>query len=144
MNSCVPFIASVFVGARVASVDPSQSISDIAYLLNIIKPKLIFVVPEAVDLIEIALKERSLHVELIVFAETNVHTSFSHFLKTNLLEEQSFEPAQITSNQETAVIFFSSGTTGYPKGICVSHYAMVMQGTAMVLVLLSTNCLHFL
>lgn len=132
MNSCVPFIASVFIGATVASLDPSQSIKDIAYLLGIVKPKLIFVVPEAVELIVCAMEEVSMRADLIVFGETDEYIPFSDFLLENLEEEETFQPARITSNQETAVVFFSSGTTGYPKGICVSHYALVMQGTAMV------------
>lgn len=93
---------------------------------------MIFVVPEAVDLISSALEEASLHADLIVFGETEEHIPFSVFVEEKGEEEENFVPAQVTSNQETAVVFFSSGTTGYPKGICVSHYALVMQGTAMV------------
>lgn len=132
MDSCVPFIATTFIGATVASVDPSQSMTDIAYLLGIVKPKIIFVVQEAVDLIVSALEKAGHHVELIVFGDTERYTSFSVFLQEKWDEEEDFRPTKISSPQETAVIFFSSGTTGFPKGICVSHYALVMQGTAMV------------
>lgn len=131
INSCIPFIATVFIGATVASLDPTQSMSDIAYLLNIVKPKMIFVVPESVDLIVSALEEVSIHADLIVFGETEEYTPFSVFLEEKGEEEITFQPVQITSNRETAVVFFSSGTTGYPKGICVNHYALVMQGTAI-------------
>lgn len=131
MDSCVPFIATVFVGATVASLDPTQSMGDIAYLLAIVKPKMIFVVQEAVDLIVSALRQAGLNAEVVVFGETEEYTPFSVFLEEKVDEEENFEPVRISSARETAVIFFSSGTTGYPKGICVSHYALVMQGTAM-------------
>lgn len=56
-NSCVPFIASMFLGIPVASLDPALSILDITCLLKQVQPKIIFVVSKALGLIEDSLEE---------------------------------------------------------------------------------------
>lgn len=69
--------------------------------------------------------------EVIVFAEGRKDnqqiTYFEEFLQKSD-EESSFEPVIIEDVSETAIIFFSSGTTGLPKGICCSHQSIYHQG----------------
>ena len=38
---------------------------------------------------------------------------------------------QINTKEDTAVIIYSSGTTGLPKGVILSHYELVAAATIM-------------
>ncbi|KAL1517919.1 hypothetical protein ABEB36_001619 [Hypothenemus hampei] len=124
-NSCVPFIATQFLGLKVASLDPSFTVGEASYLLDMVKPKIVFVVAEAVETIAESLEKAELQAEVVVFGEeidNSTFTSFASFLE-ECPDEDIFEP-EVVDATETAVIYFSSGTTGLPKGICVSHKSL--------------------
>ncbi|VEN42268.1 unnamed protein product, partial [Callosobruchus maculatus] len=125
-DSCVPFIACLFLGIPVASLDPMLSALDTTHLLKEVTPKVLFVVPKSVDLINSCLREAEIEAELIVFDKTEDHTSFLELLMPHDGESE-FVPESVIDLDQTAVILFSSGTTGLPKGIMISHYALLMQ-----------------
>lgn len=122
---CTPFIASTFLGIKVASLDPTLSTSDSAYLLKQVKPTVIFIIPEALNLIETAIEQAEISCKIIVFGKSDQYQQFDEYLVPSE-EENDFRPVDV-SPEDTAVIFFSSGTTGLPKGICQSHYALLAQ-----------------
>ncbi|XP_044269470.1 luciferin 4-monooxygenase-like isoform X2 [Tribolium madens] len=126
LNSVVPFIATQFIGARVASLDPSFSQKEMSYLLKQVRPKILFVIPEVATTIENILKEMDLDSEIVIFGTTNNYTKFSDFLRPHDNENQ-FKPIKIENLFDTAIIYFSSGTSGLPKGICINHYAFITQ-----------------
>lgn len=130
MNSTVPYVGTLFLGCRVASLDPTLSLADTTHLLNLVKPRMVFVIPEAVELIEEALESTGVDSTVVVFGKTKKHLPFSQFLSEKDGEDD-FVPIPVKDIKDTAVIFFSSGTTGYPKGICVNHYGLMVQGASL-------------
>lgn len=99
---------------------------DCVYMLSMVKPKFIFVGPESEQLIESAILEAGLNTEMVVFGDTDNHIPFSEFL-ISTGNEEAFEPTPVDNVRDTAIIFFSSGTTGMPKGIMTSHYGLMAQ-----------------
>lgn len=126
MESYVVLFATLLVGAKAASLDPSLSISDMEHLLKQVEPKLIFCGEESTNMLEIVLSniQVSNNNKIVVFGKTNKHISFSEFLNKTGTED-SFQPVAVKDIFDTVVIFFSSGTTGLPKGICATHYGLL-------------------
>ncbi|VEN40764.1 unnamed protein product [Callosobruchus maculatus] len=121
-NSCVPFIATTFIGAIPATFDPALSQIDTISLLRLMEPKIIFVSQEALKDFEICIEKAQVKpAHIVVFGDSKgKYISFDDFLKPQIKEKHF---------KKTAAIMFSSGTTGLPKGICLNHYAMLRQSS---------------
>lgn len=118
----MPYLAGLFIDAKVCSLDPTLSFSDSKHLLNQVKPKIIFVVSEKKKMYVDLLEDISLDAELVEFSEEG----FGKFLNKSP-DEDKFVPVKVENIFDTAVIMFSSGTTGLAKGICLNHYTLLCQ-----------------
>lgn len=123
-NSCIPEIASFFIGAIPSYFDPNLAKLDTMSLLKLMQPKIIFVSLGSLNFIDGCLSEAGVNSKIVVFGKHDKHTSFDEFLEPSPTE-MSFTPVKTKSIRETALIMFSSGTTGQPKGICLSHYTLL-------------------
>lgn len=133
MNSTVVFVASILTGAKVACVDPFIAYIDAKAQIDLVKPKIIFITSESVERIEKIIDELGLNTEIIVFGESDKHTSFNELLKPfSEDEEENFEPYTAKDIFDTVLVVFSSGSTGVPKGICVNHYAVLCSASRMM------------
>lgn len=122
LDSSIPLFAALFLGVKIANLDPTLSLEDTIHLLLQVSPKMVFVCPEGLKLMEEALREAEIEAEIVLFDDEK--NGFLDFLQ-EADGENDFEPVQTHDFDETAVILFSSGTTGLPKGICMSHYGLL-------------------
>lgn len=129
-NTCVPFIASQFLGCKVSPFSPDLPKEDIKHVMNLVKPAIVFTSNDAIETISNVKEELNLQTEIVLFGNDDKHTSFSKFLEFTQ-EANEFKPVEIKSLTNTAVIMFSSGTTGLPKGICLNHYGLSCQAKNM-------------
>ncbi|KAF5300690.1 hypothetical protein FQA39_LY11052 [Lamprigera yunnana] len=125
-NSCTPLIASFFINVITSAIDPTISLESTVYLLKQTKPKVIFVNMESLEMIESAFKIIGIDVTIVIFGDTNNHISFNDVL-VPYPEEELFKPTPVPSLDTVALLVFSSGSSGLPKGICHRHYSIMCQ-----------------
>lgn len=123
LTSTIPFYAAKFIDVGYTSIEPTMPEEDLMYLFDYVKPKVIFVADNVENRIEECLKKLNIQADLIVLGESEKNLSFSKIISQT--PDQEFSPVIIEDLKETAVIFFSSGTTGKPKGICCNHYSLL-------------------
>lgn len=124
MESIVLNVAILYLNAITVTLDPTISLRDSTHLLKLIRPKLVLVEETSLDLIESALKDTIFETQLVVIGYTTEHVTYADFLLPKDGEDD-FVPEDVGNIKNTGVIFFSSGTTGLPKGIEISHYSVI-------------------
>lgn len=132
-ETCIPYIAALFIGIKVVVFDTSLSVNDRAHLLDEVKPKIIFVEQEVLASFQESLNVAEVNSKVVAIGDNSgKYSSFGDYYEASEEEISNFEPIKFESNRETAAILFSSGTTGLPKGICLSHYGILSQGLLLV------------
>lgn len=136
LDTVIPMLATFYLGAKVANLDPSLSVRQTQHLISLVSPKIIFVEENSVELIENSLKQANLHsgTEIIVYGHSEKYSTLSELTQPQKNEDD-FKPPGVDLN-EVALIFFSSGTTGLPKAICHSHKSFMHTGCTLMYVVL--------
>lgn len=114
LNSVLPIIATTLIGAKIANLDPSLSERDVKHLLALTDPKIIYVSSSCAELVKNCTQNANV---------ITIESILSDILVPHPNENE-FRPAKVNVN-DIAWILFSSGTTGFPKGICHSHYTVL-------------------
>lgn len=109
-------IACFLIGAVPSYIDTTFLLIDTIHYVNSIDPKLFLVTPDFVDTIHNIIKSQHNTTDVVVFNDDFMNP---------LSYEVDFVPVYVEDLQETAIIHFSSGSTGFPKAICINHYGLV-------------------
>ncbi|XP_072390861.1 uncharacterized protein [Diabrotica undecimpunctata] len=121
VDETIVILASLFLGAIVAPLDPEASYKEKEFLIKQLKPKMCFVDSRTVTYIQRILHNNKLRGTAINFSvESGGISEFSKLLHHK--EDEKFRPVHISDTKGTvAFVLPTQGTTDFPKLVCISH-----------------------
>ncbi|XP_070502888.1 luciferin 4-monooxygenase-like [Chironomus tepperi] len=126
-ENLAPIVFACFaLGLPVNPLSPIMNEKDIVQMFTMTKPKMIFCDADNVKVVQNAVDEMKSEAKVLtVMDKVDGHECATEILKE--MEGESvydFEFPSIDPNS-TAVVLCSSGSTGFPKGICKSHKQLI-------------------
>jgi len=116
----VVFHAVALLGGIVTTISPLYTVRELVYQLEDSNAKYLITVPMFVENALEAAKKTNLE-EVFVFGEAPDATSYASLIHPN---GKALE-VEINAREDVVVMPYSSGTTGLPKGVMLTHHNMV-------------------
>ncbi|XP_017775779.1 PREDICTED: luciferin 4-monooxygenase-like [Nicrophorus vespilloides] len=127
-DEAVIILATLFVGAQLAPLDPDLDYEEYAPLLKKLSPRVIFCDPRVVVNVERSMGEG--HNIIYTFGNDGHKRKFPHIFKTPV--DTKFVPATIKNPKtKTAFITLTEGVVHLPKLVMLSHYGALARATMM-------------
>ncbi len=118
----VAFHAVSLLGGVVTTVNPLYTVEEVAPQLKDSRAKYLLTAPQLFNKALAAASETEVR-EIFVFGEEKSEAaSFSSLLKSG---ETEIPAPDITVREDTVALLYSSGTTGLPKGVMLTHHNVV-------------------
>jgi acyl-CoA synthetase (AMP-forming)/AMP-acid ligase II len=114
------FHAVALLGGVNTLINPLYMDQEIAHQLKDSGAKFLITVPQLLDKAQVAAEHAGIE-ELFVFGEAEGATPFSSLIN---YEARVPEP-EIKPREDLVALPYSSGTTGFPKGVMLTHYNLV-------------------
>ena len=124
----VAFHAVASLGAINTTVNPLYTAHELANQLKDAGARYILTIPQFLPNAQAAAQEVGGIEEIFVFGEAEGATPFGSLLKS----DGQLPPVEINPKEDLLVLPYSSGTTGFPKGVMLTHYNLVANITQCV------------
>ncbi len=116
----VIFYAITTVGGVVTTTNPLYTADELAHQLKDSGARFLLTIPAFLDKAQHAAQAAGIE-EVFVFGEAEGATAFSDLLRSG----GEIPEVEIDPREDLAVLPYSSGTTGLPKGVMLTHYNLV-------------------
>ncbi|XP_068626130.1 luciferin 4-monooxygenase-like [Battus philenor] len=120
-------LGAICAGATYASSDVSCRNASFLYRINLSKPTVVFCSPTAYEDHRQSIKSVKSIEHIIIYGDKGIDNamSFKEFLTVHADIEE-FLAADVNGWEDVAIILQSSGTTGLPKGIKLTHLNLLL------------------
>jgi len=119
----VAFHAVSLIGGTLTTLNPVYTVAEVAHQLEDARAKYLLTVPALLDKAREAAAHAPHVEEIFVFGEAEGATPFATLYETE--GGAGVPPVEINPREDVVVLPYSSGTTGLPKGVMLTHENLI-------------------
>ena len=122
---CSVFFGTLASGGIVSTVNPSYTAEELAYQFQNSATDIVATVPGILPTVREAAEKAGVERIVVIGSEGESDSRGSELLSYHRMLEDSgslFDPAQVNAKEDTAVLPYSSGTSGLAKGVVLTHH----------------------
>lgn len=116
----IAFHAISYIGGTVTTVNPLYNSEELLRQINDSGAKVVVTIPELLNNMPVSEHKKTIG-NIVVFGEASNAISFSQLLNHGELAE----PVEVDVDSHVVALPYSSGTTGLPKGVMITHKNLV-------------------
>src|SRR5262249_7366309 len=120
----IAYLGAMQSGVVVVPLDIEYGSEDLSSILAQIDCKVIFSVEEKLSLLKQALGEMESAPPIVVL-DSDQNKDGCSSVESMFQQSGEYSPAPEIASEDVAIIFFTSGTTGKPKGVIIPHRSVV-------------------